>query len=656
MAKKKKKYTVKQGEHSPSALATDETSSIQESVQIKILQKHITSTTSVREKAFGIILSKGDTQALDIMPSEKVILLSKPPDGNKYTQMVIGSLFVRSHLSVSSTPRSPTSRKDELSPGFAQVASSTLTDALFPSNDIQSALSPTPTIPTTPTTPKGSFSFRDQVNTSTSSFSSPQATPSKTPAKLVTLLPLDSDLGDVLRSRQCRSASVVHCRLLEDSTSEAAVTMLESLMRAAYQGVFIPVGIQLPLSFQGKIRTVEVFSIEAADELKELTCRLEDIDLQNGDWPLLQELDARVPLLYHINHATTIKWDILVEVASENPNTAARVAGLEQVQQALSSHLEGSKHAEHGTRGILLFGASGVGKTSLVKQIAARAKSTHDVSFVNCALLQAKTGIVGDAERYLSQHFQVKKEKLNKKGKLLIFDDVHLICPRRGGHDRGVDQLAATLLALMDGISKDSTRDFVIIAITRDPSQLDTALRRPGRLDNEIEVPLPDSAQVRGNILKLHLETAQIQSNISEATWEDLGKLAKGFNGADCALAVKEAVRLTLLQPRASPTHVSVEDLKTAIRVTKPSIIQSITVEIPKVDWSMIGGMDAVKQELREAIDMSDEKLALFEKLKIPPPRGILLYGKFTDAWWPESGMTSPVLLSIALSHSIHNS
>ena len=61
--------------------------------------------------------------------------------------------------------------------------------------------------------------------------------------------------------------------------------------------------------------------------------------------------------------------------------------------------------------------------------------------------------------------------------------------------------------------------------------------------------------------------------------------------------------------------------------LTKPSAIKSVTVEIPHVPWTAIGGMESVKRELREAIELPLTHAHIFESLKIPPPRGVLLYG-----------------------------
>ena len=295
-------------------------------------------------------------------------------------------------------------------------------------------------------------------------------------------------------------------------------------------------------------------------------------------------------------------------------------------------------------KGALLYGPAGVGKSLLAAQIA------HDLRYfqggdtkvhvrlVQCADILSSTTVVGEAEKLLTNIFDEAERQAKSVGggSLVILDDVHLICPRRGGSGGlGVDQLAGTLLALLDGIGSSKTRadreeealsgGLVVLAITTDPSLLDPALRRPGRLDVEVEVPVPDD-EARAEILTFHLSRVMTKNEIGEAGIKDLARLAKGFTGADCKLAVKEAVR-TSITCTASTGAIEFSDLEHAIRITKPSAIKSVAVEVPKVPWSAIGGMESVKAMLKESIELPLTHPHLFEMMQVPPPKGILLYG-----------------------------
>jgi len=346
------------------------------------------------------------------------------------------------------------------------------------------------------------------------------------------------------------------------------------------------------------------------------------------------------------------------------------VAGLDDIMVKLKSLLltpllkpnmfaaSGSLSSMKPPRGVLLHGSPGVGKSCLARQLALDLEHDHQgkirVESVNCASLQSYSAQVGEAERRLCSIFEkASRQGMNHQqdadvstasstgGTLLIFDDIQLICRKRSGYNAGSDRLAATLLGLLDGIGSTSnssttaiSRSIVILGITSDPSALDPALRRPGRLDFELEVPGPDEASTRAKILDFHMKDLGQNYSLPTFTNKDLltlGELAKGFNGADCMLAVKEALRIAIFRRQNENTRpnspLSLADFKTAIRATKPSAIKSITVEIPTVLWSSIGGMEQVKAELREAIELPLTHGHLFEKLNIPPPRGILLYG-----------------------------
>mmetsp|Transcript_19018 Transcript_19018/g.29734 ORF Transcript_19018/g.29734 Transcript_19018/m.29734 type:complete len:1037 (+) Transcript_19018:63-3173(+) len=296
-------------------------------------------------------------------------------------------------------------------------------------------------------------------------------------------------------------------------------------------------------------------------------------------------------------------------------------------------------------KGALLFGPPGVGKSCLAAQVALNFRTTNKVFVrsVNCADILSDTAVVGEAEKTLTEIFEEAERNALPNGSLLVLDDVHLICPRRG-ETKGSDQIAGTLLALLDGINPNQSKrrnrklnetgGLVVLAVTTDPSSLDPALRRPGRLDVEIEVPVPDeSAKIE--ILSHYF--AQFQADtVVDVSADDIAKLArlaKGFTGADCKLAVKEAVRNTFFRnapneiDTASKTSIKFSDLDHAIRITKPSAIKSVAVEIPHVSWSDIGGMDHVKSILKESIELPLTHPHLFEMMNVPPPRGILLYG-----------------------------
>ena len=363
-------------------------------------------------------------------------------------------------------------------------------------------------------------------------------------------------------------------------------------------------------------------------------------------------------------------------------------AGLEMERQKIMLRLSSSLLTPHVVapgggptrppRGILVYGPSGVGKSRLAAQVgrdianaAIRQKGREIfVETIPTHSIQSFSSIVGCAERELRRIFDRAELRASKgMSSLLILDDVHIICPRRGfmgsGGNCSEDMVASTLLALLDGIGypgggadpklseDDSTAPakaevrhqpgtIMVLAITSDPMRLDPAIRRPGRLDLEIEIPIPDE-KTRCHILRFLLDgldqgcATVTAPNVSEDDVLRLARLGKGLTGADCSLALKEAVRCAASRRHQSTgflstssdvaVNVTHEDLMQAIRLSKPSTIRTVTVEVPKVSWSSIGGMKEVKRQLREAVELPVTHSHLFEGLKVPPPRGVLLFG-----------------------------
>jgi transitional endoplasmic reticulum ATPase len=69
------------------------------------------------------------------------------------------------------------------------------------------------------------------------------------------------------------------------------------------------------------------------------------------------------------------------------------------------------------------------------------------------------------------------------------------------------------------------------------------------------------------------------------------------------------------------------KDFRDALKVVRPSALREVLVEIPNVKWSDVGGLNVVKQELKEAVEWPLQHPDVFRRLGIKPPKGILLYG-----------------------------
>jgi len=305
-------------------------------------------------------------------------------------------------------------------------------------------------------------------------------------------------------------------------------------------------------------------------------------------------------------------------------------------------------------KGVLLYGPPGTGKTLLAKAVANEA-GAHFIS-INGPEIVSK--YVGESEEKLRKIF----EEAQKNAPSIIFiDEIDAIAPKRDEVQGEVEKrLVAQLLTLMDGLK--TRGKVIVIAATNRPDSIDPALRRPGRFDREIEIGVPNE-KGRLEILRIHTRNVPLGKRIvkdgkeeyellddkeREELLKKLAEVTHGYVGADLAALVKEAAmnavrrvlpELLQLKRRSEEEKVEVsedllkklvvteEDFKEALKFVRPSAMREVLVEVPKVKWSDIGGLENVKQELKEAVEWPLKFRHVFERLGIRPPKGVLLYG-----------------------------
>lgn len=281
-------------------------------------------------------------------------------------------------------------------------------------------------------------------------------------------------------------------------------------------------------------------------------------------------------------------------------------------------------------KGVLLHGPPGTGKTLLAKAVANETNSNFMV--INGPEIMSK--FYGESENNLRKKF----EEAEKNAPSIIFiDEVDAIATKREESKGEVERrVVAQLLTLMDGLK--SRGKVVVIAATNIPNALDPALRRPGRFDRELEIGVPQKED-RNNILKIHTRNMPLSEDVD---LDSLSEITHGFVGADLASLAKEAAMsvlrrvlpdLNLKEDESIPQEVleklriDMQDFKDALKVVRPSALREVFIEAPNTKWSDVGGLENVKQELREAVEWPLKNASSFKKLGINPPKGILLYG-----------------------------
>ena len=279
-------------------------------------------------------------------------------------------------------------------------------------------------------------------------------------------------------------------------------------------------------------------------------------------------------------------------------------------------------------KGVLMHGPPGTGKTLLAKAVA----SESDAHFIAINGPEIMSKYVGGSEENLREYFEEAEEN---SPSIIFIDELDAIAPKREETNGEVERrTVAQLLTLMDGLK--SRGQVVVIGATNRPDSLDPALRRPGRFDREIEIGVPDSEE-RKEVLEIHTRNMPLSEDV------DLDKIANtthGFVGADLESLCKEAAMRVVRRilpdiqndeeiPKEVMEKIVVtgDDFKNAQKEIQPSALREVLVQIPDIKWDDVGGLEDIKQELKEAVEWPLKHPETFQRLGIRPPKGTLLYG-----------------------------
>jgi len=280
-------------------------------------------------------------------------------------------------------------------------------------------------------------------------------------------------------------------------------------------------------------------------------------------------------------------------------------------------------------KGVLLHGPPGTGKTLLARAVA----NESSAKFFHIAGPEIMGSAYGESERRLREIFE---QAAQSAPSIIFIDEIDSIAPKRQQVTGEAEKrLVAQLLTLLDGM--EPRQNTVVIAATNRPEALDEALRRPGRLDREIVVGVPDQPG-RREILGIHTRGMPLASDVN---LDDLARRTFGFVGADIAALTREAAleavrrimpRLNLAEetiPAEILDALSVElrDFENALKRVQPSAMREVMVEAPQVRWDDVGGLDSARDRLREGVELPLKHPDAFRRLGIRPAKGFLLYG-----------------------------
>ncbi len=283
-------------------------------------------------------------------------------------------------------------------------------------------------------------------------------------------------------------------------------------------------------------------------------------------------------------------------------------------------------------KGVFLYGPPGTGKTLIVRAVA----HETDAYFISISGPEIMGKFYGESEGRIRKIFE---EAQAHAPSIIFIDEIDAIAPKRedmGGEKQVEKRVVAQLLSLMDGL--ESRGKVIVIGATNIPNSIDPALRRPGRFDREISISIPDKTG-RLEILNIHTRGIPLAMDVD---LEKLAEITHGFVGADLEALAREAAMTALrkilpqidFQMAEIPyevlmaLEVTMENFYDAMKEVEPSAIREVFVEVPDVKWEDVGGLEEIKDALKETVEWPLKYADLFKKADTRPPKGIILYGR----------------------------
>jgi len=283
-------------------------------------------------------------------------------------------------------------------------------------------------------------------------------------------------------------------------------------------------------------------------------------------------------------------------------------------------------------KGVFLYGPPGTGKTLTVRAVA----QETDAYFINISGPEIMGKFYGESEGRIRKIFE---EAQAHAPSIIFIDEIDAIAPKReemGGEKQVEKRVVAQLLSLMDGL--ESRGKVIVIGATNIPNSIDPALRRPGRFDREISISIPDKI---GRLEILHIHTRGIPLAM-DVDMEKLAEITHGFVGADLEALAREAAMTALrkILPQIDfemaeipyellmSLEVSMDNFMDAMKEVEPSAIREVFVEVPDVKWDDVGGLEEIKEALKETVEWPLQYASLFRSADTNPPKGIILHGR----------------------------
>jgi transitional endoplasmic reticulum ATPase len=249
------------------------------------------------------------------------------------------------------------------------------------------------------------------------------------------------------------------------------------------------------------------------------------------------------------------------------------IAGLEDVKEQIRVKMiypfthaaQAKKYRIRTGGGILLYGPPGTGKTMIAKAVAGEL----DATFFAIAPSEILNKWVGESEKNIRRLFDAAR----RCSRAVIFiDEVEALAPpRRDSESGGVMQrVVPQILNELDGFDRKADHHLLFMGATNEPWNIDSAMLRPGRLDEKIYIGLPEAA-ARRKILEMNLVDVPLETDVD---FDKLTARLEGYSGADIAYACRKVAEETFLDSveRKIDRSISARDFEQVLLKLKPSV------------------------------------------------------------------------------------
>lgn len=264
------------------------------------------------------------------------------------------------------------------------------------------------------------------------------------------------------------------------------------------------------------------------------------VNLHTQDIPYEKVASLEVRMSHFMAALMEIDPSAIREVFVEIPDVSWEdIGGLEDVKEELIQAVSWPlRHAEvferysvQPTRGIMLHGPSGTGKTLLAKALA----KESGVNFISVKGPSLMSRYVGESERAIREVFRTARQAAPS---ILYFDEIESLIPIRGREAGGsafTERVIGQFMSEMSGI--EDLQGVVVLATTNRLDLVDPALLVAGRFDLVLELPLPDAA-ARESIFRIELRQKPLAPDVDV---KNLAALTEGASGADIAFVCRKA-------------------------------------------------------------------------------------------------------------------